>query len=146
MIASLPGTIEPAKVCESPTYFADWLPTILEATNLADPNLPTDGESFWKLLTGENPNWKRKNPMVWVFPEYGGQVAIRSEQWKLVRKQLNSPKRKGPWELYDLSKDESEESNVAWKYPELVQLLGERLILETDDNELFQVTIPKETE
>ena len=146
MIASLPGTIEPAKVCESPTYFADWLPTILEATNLADPNLPSDGESFWKLLTGENPNWKRKNPMVWVFPEYGGQVAIRSEQWKLVRKQLNSPKRKGPWELYDLSKDESEESNVAWKYPELVQLLGERLILETDDNELFQVTIPKETE
>jgi arylsulfatase A-like enzyme len=142
MIARLPGVIEPSTVSESPTYFADWLPTILEATQFDKPDDSKDGESFWKLLTGENPNWKRENPMIWVFPEYGGQVAIRSEQWKLVRKQLNTPKRTGPWELYDLSQDESEQTDVAWKYPELVQLLSERLIRETDDNDLFPVKIP----
>lgn len=141
MIARLPGVIEPSAVCDSPTYFADWLPTILEAANVVDQETNVDGESFWKLLTGENPNWKRANPMIWVFPEYGGQIAIRSEQWKLVRKQLNA-KRVGPWELYDLSQDESEQTDVAWKYPDLVQLLSERLVRETDDNKLFPVTIP----
>ncbi|MCU0720535.1 MAG: arylsulfatase [Pirellula sp.] len=146
MIARLPGVIEPASVSESPTYFADWLPTILEATKVDNPDYQRDGESFWELLTGENQNWKRANPMIWVFPEYGGQVAIRSEQWKLIRKQLNSPERPGPWELYDLSQDESEQIDVAWKYPELVQLLSDRLTREMDDNELFPVTIPKESE
>jgi arylsulfatase A len=146
MIASLPDVIQPNTVSESPTYFADWLPTILEATQTPTPYDHADGESFWKHLTAEKENWKREKPMIWVFPEYGGQVAIRSEQWKLVRKQLNAPKRPGPWELYDLSMDESEENDVAWKYPELVQLLSERLMLEMNDNELFPVTIPKETE
>lgn len=146
MIASLPGVIPPNTICETPTYFADWLPTILEATQTPTSYDQSDGESFWKLLTAEKKNWKREKPMIWVFPEYGGQVAIRSEQWKLVRKQLNAPKRPGPWELYDLSVDESEQSDVAWKHPELVQILSERLMLEMNDNELFPVKIPKETE
>ncbi len=65
---------------------------------------------------------------------------------KLVRKQLKCTQTSGPWELYDLSVDESEQSDVAWKYPELVQVLSERLMLEMDDNVLFPVKIPEGTE
>ncbi|XZE19711.1 arylsulfatase [Pirellulaceae bacterium SH449] len=142
MIASLPGRIQASIVSDQPTYFADWFPTILEATGIPHSDYDIDGESFWPLLIGEQPNWKRKNPMVWVFPEYGGQVAIRSEQWKLVRQRLNSLRGPDQWELYDLSQDESETENVAWKYSDFVQLLSERLRNEMDDNPIFPVVVP----
>lgn len=144
MIASLPGRIPTSVVSDQPTYFADWFPTILEATGISYSDYDVDGESFWHLLIGDKPSWKRENPMVWVFPEYGGQVAIRSEQWKLVRQRLNSPRGPDQWELYDLSKDESEMENVAWKYPDLVQLLSERLRNELEPNALFPIALSVE--
>jgi arylsulfatase A-like enzyme len=139
MIARLPSVIPAGTICESPTYFADWFPTLSEAIGLEDPKL--DGESFWSALVGKEPRWKRSKPMVWVFPEYTGQVAMIDGIWKLVRKEL-ATRRPGPWELYDLSSDESESTNVAEQHRERVEQMAAQLRNEMSDNENFPVRVP----
>jgi arylsulfatase A len=141
LIARLPGVIPEGTTSDALTYFADWFSTLLEATGLVAPQLESDGESFWKHLTGTVPTWKRTKPMVWVFPEYTGQVAIQSDGWKLVRRQL-SGKSPGAWELYDLNRDEAEMSDVADKHPERVQAMATHLRSEMADNAFFPVRVP----
>lgn len=66
MIARLPQTIPAGTVNASPTYFADWLPTLCEAAQLPKPeNL--DGESFWPALKTATYR-TRARPMIWAFP------------------------------------------------------------------------------
>ena len=38
-----------------------------------------DGDTLWPTLTGKEKLVQRK-PMVWVFPEYGGQVAVTRQK------------------------------------------------------------------
>jgi arylsulfatase A-like enzyme len=76
--------------------------------------------------------------MVWVFPEYTGQVAVRWGDYKLLRRGL-ATKKPSDWELFDLSKDPSETENLAIKYPELVDQ-GKRILQEeSEPNEIFPV-------
>jgi arylsulfatase A-like enzyme len=76
--------------------------------------------------------------MVWVFPEYSGQVAVRFGDYKLLRRGL-ATKKPSEWELYDLSKDPGEAMNLANEYPELVEQ-GQRILREqTDNNPVFPV-------
>jgi hypothetical protein len=70
-----------------------------------------DGENLRPALTGAPAPAQRK-PMLWVFPEYGGQVAVRIGKVRIVRQQLNT-KKPGEWEVYDLSKDRSEATDIA---------------------------------
>ena len=42
--------------------------------------------------------------MIWVFPQYNGQVAVRLGDFKLVRQNLQT-RSPGPWEVYDLAND-----------------------------------------
>ena len=79
--------------------------------------------------------------MIWVFPESGGQVAVRMGDYKLVRQDLktDSP---GPWEVYDLRSDRSEKNNLAADQSELIQRVEELLREEVDENALFPVPIP----
>ena len=79
--------------------------------------------------------------MVWVFPEYGGQVAVRFGDWKLVRQRLHT-EQPGPWELYDLANDRGEEHDVADRHPDVVASGVEILRTEMEDNPLFPVTVP----
>ena len=67
-----------------------------------------------------------RNPMVWVFPEYGGQVAVRYDQWKLVRRDLKRKNAEpGAWELYDMEADRTEQNDLADQHPErLEKMLG----------------------
>ncbi len=140
MIAKLPKVIPAGTVADAPTYFADWFPTLTDAANLPSSN-DVDGESFWALLNGTQPTWKRQKPLVWVFPEYGGQVAIQQDGWKLVRKELKS-KVPGEWELYNLAEDESESRNLAAEYPQRVADLIVSLRSEINDNPQFPLVIP----
>jgi hypothetical protein len=50
--------------------------------------------------------------MVWVFPEYGGQVAVRIGDFKVVRQRLTTPN-PGNWEVYDMSVDREETHDLA---------------------------------
>ncbi len=142
MVARLPGVIEAGAVNETPGYFADWFPTLCEATGLKTPEgVALDGESLWPVLTGKVKTLESRKPMIWVFPEYQGQVAVRVGDFKLVRQNLKT-KKPGPWEVYDLSKDRSEAHDLAASQGELIEQVEDLLRREVDQNEIFPVPIP----
>ncbi len=139
-IVRLPGVIASSTVNDSPGYFADWFPTLCAAAAL-EPPTGLDGESLWQTMTKPHEQRLRQKPMVWVFPEYSGQVAVRFGDWKLVRRGLRTPQ-PGPWELYNITTDRSEMKNLATDRPELVSQGVEILQRETQDNRLFPVDWP----
>jgi len=138
-IARLPGRIPASRVSDAPGYFADWFPTLMEAASLESP-ADLDGESLWPVLAGATPA-PRTKPMLWVFPEYGGQVAVRLGEFKLVRQRLTT-KNPGPWEVYDLSQDDAEAVDVAAAHPELILQAEALLRREVSANPLFPVPLP----
>jgi arylsulfatase A len=140
MIAKLPKVIEAGSVTDCTTYFADWFSTLCDAARLVPPT-DSDGESFWNKLTNKTSEWKRKGPMIWVFPEYGGQVAIQDAGWKLVRVGL-ATKNPGRWELYRLGDDPEESKDLSANHPEIVQRLARLLQTANARNDIFPVTIP----
>ncbi|MCE3016365.1 MAG: arylsulfatase [Pirellula sp.] len=140
MIAKLPNIIEAGAVTDCATYFADWFPTLCEAVEFSPP-IDSDGESFWSKLTNKDSNWRRKSPMIWIFPEYGGQVAIQDADWKLVRVGLTT-KKPSAWELYHVSDDPSEERDDSALRPDIVQRLAGLLREANSDNSIFPVVIP----
>ena len=141
LIVRWPGRVAPGSETSQPTYFPDQFSTLCEAAGLkAPPDL--DGISILPTLTGEGTQTAR-NPMVWVYPEYGGQVAVRFDNWKLIRQGLKRKKAKaGQWELYDISRDLGETTNVAARHPEQVQRGIAILKDQMSANPLFPLTVP----
>ena len=139
MIARLPGRIAKGAVNETPGYFADWFPTLCDAAGLEKP-AGLDGESLWPVMTG-TAGAPRTKPMLWVFPEYGGQVAVRIGDVKLVRQKLQT-KQPGGWEVYDLAKDTAEKNDIAAESGALIQQAEEILRREVSPNENFPLKIP----
>ncbi len=139
MIARLPGRISAGTENDTPGYFADWFPTICDALGLQKP-AGLDGESLWPVLL-DGKTHARTRPMVWVFPEYQGQVAVQIGDLKAVRTGLKT-KKPGAWEVYDLSKDRSEANNIAASNGPFLKQVEEVLRKEVDQNEVFPLTIP----
>jgi arylsulfatase A-like enzyme len=139
MIARLPGRIAAGAVNDTPGYFADWFPTLCDAAGFEKPP-GLDGESLWPVLTGGK-SAPRSKPMLWVFPEYGGQVAVQIGDFKLVRQNLKT-KNPGPWEAYDLSKDRGEANDLAASRADLIDQAETILRREVNDNAIFPLAIP----
>lgn len=120
MIVWMPGTVPAGKINNYPWYFPDVLPTICDVTN-TEPTKNTDGISVLPAILGkEMPESDRF--MYWEFHENGYDRAVRWKNWKgvIIGKD-------GALELYDLSKDEAEENNVAAENPEVVKTIMEYL-------------------
>lgn len=139
MIVRLPSRVPAGAVNSTPGYFADWFPTLCEATGLEYPD-GLDGESLWPAMVGQTAPATRK-PMVWVFTEYGGQVAVRLDNFKVIRRGLKT-RSPGAWEVYDLAGDAAESRDLAGERPELVQQAIEVLRDQVDPNATFPLTIP----
>ena len=139
LIARLPNRIPAGTVNHTPGYFADWFPTLCEAAGLTPPD-GLDGQSLWSTLTTGTPTTRTK-PMLWAFPEYGGQVALRIDQFKLVRRALKS-RSPTPWEVYDLSQDPAEAHNLAATQTNLIHAADSILAEQIDANPVFPVPIP----
>jgi arylsulfatase A-like enzyme len=140
MIARLPGRIQPGTVNNTPCYFADWFPTICDAAGLKQP-AGLDGQSLWPVLTGQQPTLPSRKPMIWVFPQYNGQVAVRLGDFKLVRQRLQT-RTPGPWEVYDLANDPAETRDLAAGRADLIAQAEAILLREVDDNPVFPIAIP----
>jgi len=139
LIVRLPGRIPAGSVNDRPSYFADWFPTLCDAARLKTPR-GLDGQSLWPQLMGrKNPSQHR--PMVWVFPEYGGQVAVRMNDFKAVRQRLKTPQ-PGAWELYNLKSDPNEQTDLAGQHPELIAKAETILRDQVAENPVFPVPIP----
>lgn len=139
LIARLPGRIAAGTVSHTPGYFADWFPTLCDAAGIQMP-AGLDGESLWPVLVGSSPTLDRRKPMIWVFPEYGGQVAVRMGDLKLVRQGLKTPS-PGPWQVYDLARDPGEVTNLAAGHADLIRRVEELLRREVSENPVFPVPI-----
>ncbi len=136
MIACWPGHIPAGVTNASASYFADWFPTFCDIVGL--PKAPDlDGESLWNTLrNGESR--ARNRPMVWVFPEYGGQVAVRIENYKVVRRNL-SKQNKGDWEVYDLASDPGERDDLSRSRQQWIERAHQVLDQESSSNAIFPV-------
>jgi arylsulfatase A len=138
MIVRLPGRVKPGVVNDIPCYFADWFPTLCDAASLESPT-GLDGENLWPTMTGQSA-FNRRNPMVWVFTEYGGQVAVRIGDYKVIRQGLKT-RNPGGWEVYDLASDRSEAHDLAAEQPELVERAMGILHREVSKNAVFPLAI-----
>ena len=117
MIVWWPGKIKKGATTNHLSAFWDVLPTLTELTGIPTP-ANTDGISFLPTLLGQS-GQKEHETMYWEFHEQDGRQAIRKGNWKLVRYKVLIPA-KTTTELYDLSKDLGETSNIADQHPEIV--------------------------
>jgi arylsulfatase A len=142
MIVRYPGKVKAGAVSDLPGYFADWFPTLCAAAGIAVPE-GVDGENLWPVIIGTAPSADTdRKPMVWVFPEYGGQVAVRIGNFKVTRQKFKTP-RPGEWEVYDIAKDRNETKDLAQERPALIQQAKEILQRETSPNDVFPLKIPE---
>jgi len=119
LVARWPGTI--AKGTDSDHISAHWdlLPTLCDLANVPTPE-GVDGISMTATLTGEK-DQREHDYLYWEFYESGGKRALRMGKWKAVRNNLRD-RPNGPIELYDITTDLAEASDVAAKHPEVLEL------------------------
>ena len=109
------GSLPAGKVYDKPVSSLDIYAT---AAELAGANTPKqiEGVDLVPFLTGK----KTGTPHKTLFWRQGGKAGLRHGDWKLVRMGGRKVTGKAQWELYDLSKDISEEMNLAKANPERV--------------------------
>ena len=131
-----PGIVKPESSSSRLICFTDLMATFAELTGT---KLPGDGvldsESFLPALTNPSAGQVPRGPI--VMKAGSGAMLIREGKWKLIDQLgsggFSSPKRVRPTkggpegQLYDLSKDPSEKTNLWSEYPELVRSLRKRL-------------------
>ncbi|GAA0880798.1 sulfatase [Algoriphagus jejuensis] len=121
----IPGQSKPGEQIDFPVSGTDFYPTLLDLAG-ADllPEEHNDGMSLLPLIKGEVP---AERPLIWHFPHYGNQGGepssiIRRGDWKLIHYYEDGRK-----ELYNLSQDIGETTDLAGKYPEKVREMGKEL-------------------
>jgi arylsulfatase len=102
-----------------PGHVVDVMATVVAATGAEYPKQyngheiqPPEGVSLLPALAGKPLD--RPNPIFW---EHEGNRAIRRGKWKAVMKL------KGPWELYDIEADRTEQHDLIDQQPELAKEL-----------------------
>lgn len=140
LIVRWTGKVPAGATSDLPTYFPDWLPTLLDLTGGADA-IPqdVDGVSIAPTLLGRPQDQRRHEFLYWEFPASGGQHAVRSGNWKAVRQNMaQTPAGQKPkTELYDLAADPNETADVAAAHPDVLAKLEAILAEQHEPSELF---------
>jgi arylsulfatase A len=113
MIARWPGTVPAGRTSDHPWAHWDFFPTAAELAGARAP-ADLDGMSMTRALRGEAQPTHAF--FYWEFHERGFQQAVRMGSWKAVRVKPGAP-----LELYDLSRDVPEASNVAANHPDVIE-------------------------
>jgi arylsulfatase len=107
------------KLEKQPGHLVDLMPTVVELTGAKYPTKhnghdiqPMEGVSLVPSFAGNDIH--RTKPIYW---EHEGNRALRDGKWKLVMKY------KGPWELYDMEADRTEQHNVIDQNSDLAKKL-----------------------
>ena len=135
MIFRYPRRVRPGSRCATPVISDDFYPTMLALAGLKpSAGKVLDGKNLTGLLTGTGP--LERDAICWHFPQY---IAGYREEWS---KQTfwNTPSsaiRMGDWkliefyegrlELYNLTDDIGETTNLADKHPDRVRAMRARL-------------------
>ena len=139
MIASWPNRIKAGSTTDHISAFYDVLPTLAEVAGVSELP-PTDGISFLPTLLDQDDQPKHKF-IYWEFPQNGGQVALRMDEWKFIQRELSGEE--PTLELYNLSEDLSETTNVVGEHPNVVQRAQLIIDQEHTDPVLDNFKIPK---
>ena len=134
LVVSWPGKIKSGSESDHISGFQDLLPTFAE---LAGAKVPAniDGISFVPELLGR-PSQKEHEYLYW---ELGTRQGLRKGNWKVVR---NSTKKKlGKVEIYNLTNDIGEGTDLATQRPELAADFLELLQIARKPSELFPIPV-----
>ncbi|MFN7734844.1 MAG: arylsulfatase [Pirellula sp.] len=104
------GISQRGELRRQPSHLIDIAATLVELgkANYPADAIPLEGKS---LVPAFSDRAIEREAIYW---EHEGNRAVRRGDWKLVAKH------KGPWELYDLSKDRTERQDLASRNPEIV--------------------------
>ena len=127
------GKIKAGSINHHVGAFWDLFPTFAEIAGVKH-KLTENQVSFLPTLLGKKQ--KKHKYLYWEFHEMGGRQAVRYKHWKGVR--LNASKSKNaPIELYDLSKDPAETTDVAKKHPKIVKKIAKIMEKAHTKSDLF---------
>ncbi|MDT7829335.1 arylsulfatase [Pricia sp. S334] len=141
MIATWPGHIKAGSTSDLVSAHYDVMATLGELVGFDAPE-DTDGISFLPTLLGKE-GQERHDFLYWEFPEYGGQVAIRMGDWKVVRQNLKDNEKEPTLELYNLADDPVESNNLAGGHPEIIQRASAIFKREHQRSDLEKFRIPR---
>jgi arylsulfatase A-like enzyme len=105
LIVRHPGSIAAGAKCDSMVANYDLMPTLLAYLGFEMPRggVPrSPGRNFARVLRGETIAWENE-----VFYEFENTRAIRTPEWKYVRRHPE-----GPNEMYDVTSDQEETQNL----------------------------------
>lgn len=113
-----PGKIEPGATISHPLHAVDWMPTLSAIAGYkASTDLKWDGHDIGPLLTGRQTD---AEPRTLYCVAHTRAASLRHGDWKLIVDKDRKNK-----ELYNLSDDPHEKTNLASARPEIVErLLG----------------------
>ncbi len=133
-IAWWPGKIKAGTVTDHISTQWDFMATAAELVGVKCPK-QSDGISFLPTLLQKGKQGKHAH-LYWEFYEQGGKQAVRKGNWKAVRLNvLKNPKAK--IQLFNLSKDVEEKSNVASKYPEVAAKMTQLMDSTRSESDYF---------
>ena len=143
-IVRWPGKVQPGTTNSTPVISMDCYPTLLEVAGLAPtPNHPLDGKSLVPLLT--QASGFDRDSISFHYPNYAFHKknrlgsAILEGTYKLIRNYDDDS-----LELYDLSSDIGENTNLASQSPELAKRLADKLDAGLRDCDAkLPVTVPE---
>lgn len=127
MVVRWPGKIKAGTVSNHLAAHYDALAALADIAGAKAPK-DTDGISFVPTLLSQPAQQKKHSYLFWDFAGYGGQLAVRMDKWKGIKRDLRKNP-DAPLELYDLENDISEKNNVAEEYPKVVARI-EKIMLE----------------
>jgi len=112
-------------------------------SDIAGYELPegSDGISMLPTLLAKE-HQREHEFLYWEFPSYGGQVAIRMGDWKIVRQHLKDNNKESTVELYNLREDPAETTNLANDHPEILDKAAQIFDQERTSPELENFKIP----
>lgn len=117
-IAYWPGQVPAGTVSDFISAFWDIFPTLGELAGLQDLT-GHNGISLVPTLL-EQKSQQQHDYLYWEFAAQGGKIAIRKGDWKAVKNDyVYAPS--APFELYNLSQDPGEETDLAAQYPGLLR-------------------------
>ncbi|HVZ25916.1 MAG TPA: arylsulfatase [Sediminibacterium sp.] len=117
----------------------DVMPTLCALLDLPLPKY-VDGISILPEITGK-PQKQQHDYLYWEYPEYGGQVAIRLNNWKgVILNVLKNGNKQ--WQLFNLTDDIQEQHDVATQHPDIIARMDTILKKEHHTPEVSRFLMP----
>jgi len=120
-IARWPNKIKSNTVSDHVSGQFDILATLAEISGKKISN--SDGISLLPELTGRKQEQQKHGFLYFEYPENGGQLAVRIGDWKGVKRNVRKDPN-GNWELFDLSKDRNEKTDISASNPGIIEQMN----------------------